>query len=97
MQTYTDLATAAYSPRKLYYPLREGHSDVPDEVEAVGRLARRYESLLDAGTELDDEPIAIMPTQYCSNLGSAKARLDVWQDLADPSAHERGAGGNELQ
>jgi CRISPR-associated exonuclease Cas4 len=84
VQTFSDLATAAYCPRKLYYRRRQDDYDVSDDAEAVRALTARYEELLDSSTPLAEEPIAVTPTQYRSNLGSAKARLDCWSALVDP-------------
>lgn len=88
MQTFTDLATAAYCPRKLYYRRLEGDYEPPAEVAEIRALASRYPELLDASTDLGDEPIAVTPTQYRANLGSAKAGLDRWGELADPPARD---------
>jgi CRISPR-associated exonuclease Cas4 len=84
MQTFTDLATAAYCPRKLYYRRKHGDGEPPDGIEQIRELAYRYEELLAPETDLTDEPIDVTPTQYHANLGSAKARLDCWDGLADP-------------
>ncbi|MES3516226.1 MAG: Dna2/Cas4 domain-containing protein [Natronomonas sp.] len=83
MQAFSDLAVAAYCPRKLYYR-RDDDRAIPPEVRQIRDLAFRYEELLDAGTDLTEEPIAVTPTQYRSALGGAKARLDAWAELADP-------------
>ena len=83
--TFTDLATAAYCPRQLYYRRRDDDPGPPDDVAAVRALAFRYPELLAPGTSLADEPVAVTPTQYRSNLGSAKARLDCWTELVDPA------------
>lgn len=84
METFSDLATAAYCPRKLYYRRRDDDRGPPEKIERIRALATRYEELLDSATDLSAEPIATTPTQYRSNLGSAKARLDCWGTLADP-------------
>ncbi|PSQ42778.1 hypothetical protein BRD14_04175 [Halobacteriales archaeon SW_5_68_122] len=85
METFTDVATAAYCPRKLYYRRRADDHDAPDEIESVRELAFRYPDLLSSETDLAAEPIAVTPTQYRSNLGRAKARLDCWNRLIDPA------------
>lgn len=84
MESFSALATAAYCPRKLYY--RRSHEDheIPDAVEEVRALAYRYDDLLDPGTDLADEPIAIAPVTYCSNLRATEERLDCWPDVVDP-------------
>lgn len=84
METFSDLALATYCPRKLYYRRRDDDRGPPEEVEEIRALAARYEDLLDSATDLSSEPIATTPTQYRSNLGSAKARFDRWDELADP-------------
>ena len=88
METFTDLATAAYCPRKLYYRRRADEHDPPDDVGAVRGLAFRYPDLLAPETDLSREPIALTPTQYRSNLGCVKARLDCWNRLVDPADRE---------
>jgi CRISPR-associated exonuclease Cas4 len=84
MESFSALATATYCPRKLYYRRKHDDCAVPDEVKRVRSLATRYEALLDPATDLTTEPIAVTPTQFRSNLGSVKARLDCWDGLADP-------------
>jgi CRISPR-associated exonuclease Cas4 len=88
VETFTDLATAAYCPRKLYYRRRDDDRSPPDDVETVRELAFRYPELLAAGTDLTEEPIAVTPTQYRSNLGSARVRLDCWERLVDPAGRD---------
>lgn len=85
MEAFTDISTAAYCPRKLYYRRKHGDETPPADVGSVRNLAFRYEELLDPRCNLADEPIALTPTQYRSNLGSAKARLDRWNSLVDPA------------
>jgi len=84
VEAFTDLATAAYCPRKLYYRRKHGDETPPESVARIRNLAFRYEELLDPSADLTDEPIEATPTQYRSNLGSAKVRLDRWNDLVDP-------------
>jgi CRISPR-associated exonuclease Cas4 len=84
VQAFTDLATASYCPRKLYYRRTRDDREPPDGVAEIRNLAYRYEELLDPGTDLTAEPIAATPTAYRSALGSAKARLDRWDEIAEP-------------
>ncbi len=85
MQAFTDLSTAAYCPRKLYYKRTRNDHASPKDVASVRNLAYRYEGLLGFETDLASEPIALSPTEYRSNLGRAKARLDRWSEISDPS------------
>jgi len=80
VQAFTDLATAAYCPRKLYYRRTRDDRDSPDSVAPIRNLAFRYGDLLDPETDLADEPIAVTPTAYRSALGCSKARLDRWEN-----------------
>ena len=88
--TFTDLALAAYCPRKLYYRYREPDRSPPPEVEPVNQLAFRYPDLLDPGgpDPLAEAPIAVPPTEYRATLGRVRARIDAWDDLARPPARE---------
>lgn len=88
MHAFSDLATAAYCPRKLYYRLRDGDPEVPEEVRSRRSLAFRYPALADPDADLSAEPIAVTPTQYRTNLACARERLAAWPALADPSARD---------
>lgn len=84
---FSDLAMAAYCPRKLYYARRDGDRAPPPDVEARRRLATRYAELLAASDdELAAEPVAVDPATFRESLRSAKDRLDgtVWAQLTDP-------------
>lgn len=85
MQTFSDVATAAYCPRKLYYRRRDGDFEPPARVRPIRELAFRYRDLLDPETDLSSEPIEPTPTQYRTNLGRSKAQFDRFEELADPT------------
>lgn len=86
MLTFRDVETAAYCPRKLYYHQRDADDGPPPAtVETVRELAFQYRRLLDDVDALQDAPIAATPTQYRSRLGRAKARLDAWDALCEPT------------
>ncbi len=82
MYAFTDLSLATYCPRKLYYRRRDD-APYPDRDGRHG-LAFRYGDLLDPGTDLDDEPIAVAPAEYRRALGRSKARVGAFESLADP-------------
>ncbi len=98
-QSFSDLALAAYCPRKLYYRRREGERDPPEEVAALRDLAFDYETTLlpDGEDVLREAPIAVTPTQFRANLGCAKARLDAWDALADPEGRDVFLEGRECR
>lgn len=85
MHAFTELTTASYCPRKLYYKRRHSDFEPPDDIAPKRNLAYRYEELLDPETDLSAEPIEPTPAEYRSNLERAKARLDRWRELLSPS------------
>jgi CRISPR-associated exonuclease Cas4 len=90
VHSFRDLELAAYCPRKLYYKRRDPDRGerIPDAVAECRDLAFRYEELLSDDGALAEAPVAATPTQFRSRLGSAKARLDAWEALADPAGRE---------
>jgi CRISPR-associated exonuclease Cas4 len=88
VHAFTDLSTAAYCPRQLYYRRRDG-TDPPDRDERH-ELAFRYPALLDPATELAAEPVEPDPAAYRSALGRSRARLGRarFRRLADPPARD---------
>ncbi|WP_049929137.1 CRISPR-associated protein Cas4 [Halopiger goleimassiliensis] len=100
--TFSDLRTAAYCPRKLYY--RRTHEDDPDppsRVDAIRDLERRYEELLaaPAGT-LADEPIAVPSVDYRETLAATRERLadeGEWDRLRDPRDRNRLVTGRDCR
>ncbi|WP_435196637.1 CRISPR-associated protein Cas4 [Natronomonas sp. EA1] len=83
MQAFSDLATAAYCPRKLYYRWRDPDIGPPAEVAAVRELAFRYDELFDG--DLSGEPIDVTPTQWRTTLACTRERLARWDDLTAPA------------
>jgi CRISPR-associated exonuclease Cas4 len=85
---FSDLRTAAYCPRKLYYRWRAPEADraPPAEVRERRALAFRYPRLADAGDDhLRSLPLAVDPDEFRENLATARD-LDCWPDLVDPDA-----------
>ena len=89
METFRDVETAAYCPRKLYYRRRDPEAcEPPERVAAVRELAFRYEELMANDGALARAPVALTPTQYRSRLGRSRARFDDWAALVDPADRE---------
>jgi len=81
---FSDLRTAAYCPRKLYYE-RRGDRTPPPAVAERRDLAYRYEELVDApDAAFAGLPTEIPPERYTRNLRRARDRLDDWAAVADP-------------
>jgi len=99
MHAFRAVETAAYCPRKLYYR-RNSPDEVDDPPETVERqraLAFEYDVLLADDSALADAPIEVTSTQFRSRLGCAKARLDAWQELVDPTDREAFLRGRECR
>lgn len=86
--SFVELAAAASGPR--WRTDRRRRRSAPQERESWRELADQYESVLDPAPPdpLVDAPIAVTPTQYRTNLGCAKARLDAWEAIVDPAARD---------
>lgn len=99
MHTFRDVETAAYCPRKLYYrrSAPDEEDEPPAEVTERRALAFEYERLLADEGRLEDAPIETTPTQFRSNLGCAKARLERWEEIADPSERDVLLSGRECR
>jgi len=97
VQTFTDLATAAYCPRQLYYRRKHDDGDPPESVEAVRELAFRYPELLEPDTALSDDPIAVEPTEYRARLRSLRDRLGCWDAIADPEERDVRLAGKDCR
>jgi CRISPR-associated exonuclease Cas4 len=96
---FSEVATAAYCPRKLYYHRRsEDSQEPPPEVREVRELAFRYDDLADADDDaLAGEPLSTSPLSFRRNLGCARARFDVFDGLADPDARDVLIAGRECR
>jgi len=79
---FSDLATAAYCPRQLYYRRIEDARGLPESVERVRELADRYPTLVDASDTALAGLAAVDPATYRARLGAALTR---WPALADPT------------
>ncbi|MFC6786971.1 hypothetical protein ACFQFH_14105 [Halobaculum halobium] len=83
--TFTDLATATYCPRQLYYDRREDDREPPPEATVRIELAFRYPELRD----LDDAALAAEsidrpPDKYRAALARLTDRAD-WESLSSPT------------
>ncbi|UPV75667.1 hypothetical protein M0R89_06275 [Halorussus limi] len=96
---FSELETAAYCPRKLYYRRREDDFEVPDDVAERRELAYRYGDLLAADRDaLADLPLSVAPDEFRSNLEYARRRFDAeWSEIRDPSDRERVAEGKDCR
>ena len=94
MHAFSDLATAAYCPRKLYYRLRDDDHATPAAVRERRELAFRYPELIDPDADLSEEPIEPTPTAFRANLGCAR-ELDAWDALCAPARRNAFLEGRE--
>ncbi|WP_276299592.1 CRISPR-associated protein Cas4 [Halorussus lipolyticus] len=96
---FSDLSTAAYCPRKLYYRRREEDLEIPDEVAERRELAFRYGDLLASSRDgLSDRPLAVAPDEFRANLDRARGRFaDEWPAIRDPSERKRLTEGKDCR
>ncbi|MFC7081968.1 CRISPR-associated protein Cas4 [Halorussus caseinilyticus] len=95
---FSELETAAYCPRKLYYRRRDD-IEVPDEVAERRDVAFRYGDLLAGPDErLADLPLSVSPAEFRSHLDYARGRFDAaWSEIRDPSERERLVEGKDCR
>jgi CRISPR-associated exonuclease Cas4 len=81
----SDLATAAYCPRQLYYRRRDDDCEPPEAARERQDLAFRYPDLRTADdATLRGAPIDLFPDEYRTRLDRLASR-DDWEHLADPT------------
>ncbi|WP_336327857.1 CRISPR-associated protein Cas4 [Halovenus sp. HT40] len=98
MHAFRDIETATYCPRKLYYRKRDpDEKEIPEIVGERRQIAYEYESLLADDEAVRNAPLEVTPTQFRSRLGCARAKLDRWDELADPPEREAFLSGRECR
>lgn len=99
--TFSDLRTAAYCPRKLYYRRTRDDAEPPPRVDAIRDLERRYDELLVAPPgALADEPIAVPSVDYRETLSATRERLveaGNWDRLRAPQDRNRLVTGRDCR
>lgn len=96
--TFAELATAAFCPRKLYYRRRDSDSKPPREIAAIRHLAFQYDRLLAATDDtVATAPIAVDPPTWRQNVSRARASLDTWDALCNPTARRRYLEGRDCR
>ncbi|WP_231185951.1 hypothetical protein [Haladaptatus sp. DYF46] len=93
---FSELETAAYCPRKLYY-LRGDELEIPAIVAERRQLAFEYDRLLDASdAELADLPLEVPPAQFRANLKRA-TEFDAWDRLRSPETRAKLVEGKDCR
>ena len=83
---FSDLRTAAYCSRQLYYERLDEDREPPPGVERVRRLAFRYDESLAADHDrLAATPIEVAPATYQARLARARDERSRWRALCEPS------------
>lgn len=97
MHAVSDLSTATYCPRQLYYR-RDDDREVPSSVTDRRDLAFEYDDLLNADdAELALRAIELPPEQYREALRRARERIGPWDELADPAQRDVLLSGRECR
>ncbi|GGL47629.1 hypothetical protein [Halocalculus aciditolerans] len=81
---FSDLALAAYCPRKLYYRRREDSRSEPPVAAQARSLAANYDALRSADPGPYAAALAVAPAVARERLDAAADRLDDFDALADP-------------
>lgn len=108
MLAFSDLRTATYCPRQLWYARRDDDRAPPDRVDAVRDLATRYDELLaadedgsgdaaDGADPLDAAPIEVPPARWRERLRARRDHLARFPDLAAPAGTEVFLEGRECR
>ncbi|NHN43588.1 hypothetical protein G9C85_18370 [Halorubellus sp. JP-L1] len=101
MLAFSDLRTAAYCPRQLWYARKHDDRAPPDRVDAVREVATRYHELLDAETDtgqpdpLADAPIEAPPGTWRERVERVREREPRFRDLDRPAATDVFLAGRE--
>ncbi|WP_435099077.1 CRISPR-associated protein Cas4 [Halarchaeum sp. P4] len=80
--TFSDLATAAYCPRQLYYRRRDDDRGLPESVERTQALAHEYPTLVEASDTALAGLVVPKPAEYRARLGAVMTR---WPALVAPA------------
>lgn len=103
MLAFSDLRTAAYCPRQLWYARQRDDRSPPERVRAVRDLATRYDDALadpeaaDAGRldGVDADLLAVPVETWCERLRGVREREPRFPDLCDPAGTEVFLSGRE--
>lgn len=92
----SDLALAAFCPRKLYY-VRTTDRTPPPEHESALEIAHAYGDVLESdGASLSDRDVAVAPETLSENLAAERERLSAWESLVEPSARDVFLAGKDV-
>ncbi|MFB6086369.1 MAG: hypothetical protein ABEJ84_06135 [Halodesulfurarchaeum sp.] len=81
----SDLALAAFCPRKLHYA-RQTDRSPPPEFGAALELSNRYATFLEPDPESPPaDTLAVHPSTFRESLRAAREGLPAWAELIDPS------------
>lgn len=88
MYAFAELAAAAYRPRPLSSPCGGEAREPPPAVRERRELAFHYPALRRSDAFVAAAPVAVSTTQLRINLGTAAARFDCWEALANPPSRD---------
>ncbi|APE94542.1 CRISPR-associated protein Cas4 [Halodesulfurarchaeum formicicum] len=79
----SDLALAAFCPRKLYYARQDDRSPPPEHAAAL-ELSRQYETLLADPDSTPAADLAVPRGTFYERLRALRSSHPRWADLVDP-------------
>lgn len=111
MLAFSDLRTAAYCPRQLWYARTQDDRSPPDAVDAVRDLATRYDDVLanpdrldadgpdssdaDAAGSLDSDLLEVPVAAWLERVRGVREREPRFADLCDPAGVDVFLSGRE--
>ncbi|WP_227133995.1 CRISPR-associated protein Cas4 [Halorubellus salinus] len=84
MLAFSDLRTAAYCPRQLWYARQRDNRSPPERVHAVRDLATRYDDALADPESIDADLLAVPVETWRERLRGVREREPRFPDLCDP-------------
>ena len=94
MLAFSDLRTAAYCPRQLWYA-RQTDRSPPDAVDAVRDLATRYDDALANPDSVDTDRLAVPVAAWLERVRGVRDREPRFADLCAPAGVEVFLSGRE--
>jgi CRISPR-associated exonuclease Cas4 len=92
---FSDLRTAAYCPRQLWYARTQDDRSTPDAVDAVRDLATRYDDVLANPDGIDADRLEVPVAAWLERVRGVREREPRFADLCDPAGTDVFLSGRE--
>jgi CRISPR-associated exonuclease Cas4 len=92
---FSDLRTAAYCPRQLWYARQQDDRSPPDAVDAVRALATRYDDALANPDSVDTDRLNVPLAVWLERVRAVRDREPRFPDLCGPAGTDVFLSGRE--